>query len=102
MTNPLEDTQVLNAEEVAELTGEAEEQDETGAPEKVAETEWVPIESFDAIRQPGDESSEDVSHPTTDTPDEQDRAPQPGNTPAPDEPPRDGGTITRETQDTDD
>ena len=97
MTNPLEDTQVLNAEEVAELTGEAEEQDRTGAPEKVAETESVPIESFDAIRQPGDESSEDVSHPTTDTPDEQDRAPHPATHPRQMSSPRDGGTITRET-----
>jgi hypothetical protein len=41
MTDPLEDTQALSAEEVAELTGEAEEQDETGAPEKVAETEHL-------------------------------------------------------------
>jgi hypothetical protein len=50
MTDPLEDTQALSAEEVAELTGEAEEQDETGAPEKVAETEeTVPIESWDAL-----------------------------------------------------
>lgn len=50
MTDPLEDTQALSAEEVAELTGEAEEQDETGAPEKVAETkETVPIESFDQL-----------------------------------------------------
>ena len=39
MNDPLEDTQALSAEEVAELTGEAEEPDETGAPEKVAETE---------------------------------------------------------------
>jgi hypothetical protein len=46
MTDSLEDTQALSAEEVAELTGAAEEQDETGAPEKVAETEnTVPIES---------------------------------------------------------
>jgi len=50
MTDPLEDTQALSAEEVAELTGEAEEQDETGAPEKVAETEnAVPIESSDQL-----------------------------------------------------
>jgi hypothetical protein len=57
MTDPLEDTQALSAEEVAELTGEAEEQDETGAPETVAETEnAVPIESSDQLgdgaRQP--------------------------------------------------
>jgi len=50
MTDALEDTQVLSAEEVAELTGEAEEQDETGAPENVAETEnTVPIESSDQL-----------------------------------------------------
>jgi hypothetical protein len=50
MTDPLEDTQALSADEVAELTGEAEEQDETGAPEKVAETEnTVPIESSDQL-----------------------------------------------------
>jgi hypothetical protein len=50
MTDPLEDTQALSAEELAELTGEAEEQDETGAPEKVAETKnTVPIESSDQL-----------------------------------------------------
>jgi hypothetical protein len=50
MSDPLEDTQALSAEELAELTGEAEEQDETGAPEKVAETEnTVPIESSDEL-----------------------------------------------------
>jgi hypothetical protein len=50
MTDPLEDTQALSAEEVAELTGEAEEQDETGALEQVAEMEnTVPIESSDQL-----------------------------------------------------
>jgi hypothetical protein len=50
MADPLEDTQALSAEEVAELTGEAEEQDETGAPEKVAETEQtVPIGPTDRV-----------------------------------------------------
>jgi hypothetical protein len=45
-----EDTKVSSAEEVAAITGEAEEQDETGAPEKVAETEeTVPIESSDQL-----------------------------------------------------
>ena len=40
----------MSAKEVAELTGEAEEQDETGAPEKVAETQdAVPIESSDQL-----------------------------------------------------
>ena len=50
MTDPLEDTQAASPEEVAELTGEAEAQDETGALEKVAETEnTVPIESSDQL-----------------------------------------------------
>jgi hypothetical protein len=51
MTDPLEDTQALSTEEVADLTGDAEEQDETGPPEKVAETEnTAPIESSDQLR----------------------------------------------------
>jgi hypothetical protein len=50
MTDPLAHTHALSAGEVAELTGEAEEQDETGAPELVAETEnTVPIESSDRL-----------------------------------------------------
>jgi hypothetical protein len=50
MTHPLEHTHALSAGEVAELTGEAEEQEETGAPELVAETEnTVPIESSDQL-----------------------------------------------------
>ena len=50
MSDPLEVTQALSAEELAELTGEAEEQDETGAPEQVAETEnTAPIESSDQL-----------------------------------------------------
>ena len=74
MTELPEDTQVSSAEEVAAITGEAQEQDETGAPEKVAETrETRPIESSDEQAA---------------------RAPQPGNTPAPDEPIRDSGAIT--------
>jgi len=50
MTDPREDTRALSAEEVAGLTGQAEEQDETGAPEKVAETQdTAPIESSDQL-----------------------------------------------------
>jgi stringent starvation protein B len=69
VTEPVEDTVALSADEVAEITGEAEEQDETGAPEKVAETEEThPLESPEALREPRDDE-------------EQDRAPQPGATP---------------------
>jgi hypothetical protein len=50
MTDPLDDTHTLSADELAELTGEGEGQDETGAPENVAETEdTVPIESSGAL-----------------------------------------------------
>jgi hypothetical protein len=46
-----EDTQVLSAEEAAAITGEAEEEDETGAPERVAQPdEEHPLESPDSIR----------------------------------------------------
>jgi hypothetical protein len=59
-----EDTQVLSAEEVAAITGEAEEEDETGAPERVAEPdEEHPLESPDSIRQLPDESGEEESSP---------------------------------------
>ena len=50
MTDPLEHTHAPSAEEVSELTGDAEGQDETGAPEQVAETEnTVPVESSDQL-----------------------------------------------------
>jgi len=74
MTDPLEDTQALSAEEVAEITGEAEEQDETGAPEKVAETEEThPLESPEALRQPHDDDEEGAPEPGA-TPDRGDPA----------------------------
>jgi hypothetical protein len=59
-----EDTQVLSAEEVVAITGEAEEQDETGAPERVAEPdEEHPLESPVSIRQLPDKSGEEQSSP---------------------------------------
>ena len=63
MADPTEDTRVFSADEVAEITGEAEEEDESGAPERVAETDHDhPLESPQAIRrQPPDESGEDES-----------------------------------------
>jgi len=70
MTDPREDTQALDAEVSAEITGSAEEQDETGAPEKVAETEEThPLESPEALRDSREEDDEQV------------RTPQPGSTP---------------------
>jgi hypothetical protein len=122
MTDPLEKTQALSAEEVAELTGEAEEQDETGAPEKVAETEkTVPIESSDQLGdgapQPfmpdetpsppadalvaepmysTDEEGTDSGEPGDFTRQQEaaaDREPRPGNAAAPGQRPSDSGST---------
>ena len=121
MTDPLEDTQALSAEEVAELTGEAEEQDETGAPEKVAETEiTVPIESSDQLKsgvprpfipggaprastdalttEPMYSTDEEVTHtgePRDFKHDQEpaDREPRPGNVTAPGQRPSDSGST---------
>ena len=120
MTDPLEDTQALSAEEVAELTGKAEERDETGAPEKVAETEnTVPIESSDQLEngvpQPfipeeapaastvvlaeamysTDEEATDTGEPGDFKHDQEpaDREPRPGNAAAPGQRPSDSGST---------
>ena len=120
MTDPLEDTQALSAEE---LTGEAEEQDETGAPGKVAETEnTVPIESSDQLgdaprpfipqETPSPPASTDayVAEPMYSTDEEAtesgepgafkrdqeaaaDREPRPGNAAAPGQRPSDSGST---------
>lgn len=121
MTDPREDTQALSAEEVAELTGEAEEHDETGAPEEVAETEnAVPIESSDKLGngapQPfipeeappsstdalttepmysTDEDATDTGEPGDFKHDQEpaDREPRPGNAAAPGQRPSDSGST---------
>jgi hypothetical protein len=120
MTDPLEDTQSLSAEEVAELTGEAEEQDETGAPDKVAETEnAVPMESSDKLghsapqpfipEEPRANTDALTTEPmystdeeATDTggpgdfkhdPEPADRQPRPGNVAAPGQRPSDSGST---------
>lgn len=121
MTDSLEDTQTPSAEEVAELTGAAEEQDETGAPEKVAETEnTVPIESSDQLEngvpQPfipeeaprastdalttepmysTDEAATETGEPGDFKHDQEpaDREPRPGNVAAPGQRPSDSGST---------
>lgn len=121
MTESLEDTQPLSAEEVAELTGAAEEQDETGAPDKVAETEnTVPIKSSDQLEsgvpQPfipeeaprastdalttepmysTDEEATDTGEPGDFKHDQEpaDREPRPGNVAAPGQRPSDSGST---------
>ena len=118
-----EDTVALSAEEVAELTGEAEELDETGAPEKVAETETTaPVESSERLGdgnpQPfipeetplppastntlvvepmystGEEGN-DSGEPGDFTRDQEaaDREPRPGNAAAPGQRPSDSGST---------
>ena len=121
MTDPLEDTQALSAEEVAELTGATEEQDETGAPEKVAEMEnTVPTESSgqlaNGVPQPfipeeaplastdalttepmysTNEEATDTSEPGDFKHDQEpaDREPRPGNVAAPGQRPSDSGST---------
>ena len=70
MMDPLEDTQALRVEDLAEISGKAEEQDETGAPERVAETEMtVPIEAVAELGEaaPRPFVPEDESSPSTST-----------------------------------
>ena len=58
MTEPIEDTQAWNPEE-----RDVEEEDESGAPEKVAwpkTDEAHPLESADELREPPYERGEDV------------------------------------------
>jgi hypothetical protein len=123
MTDRLQRTQAPRAEEAAEFTGEAEEEDETGAPEKVAETEEaVPIESSDELGDgapqpfiPEDASSPPaatdahVTEPMYSTDEEgtdsgepgdfkrdqepADREPRPGNAAAPGQRPSDSGST---------
>ena len=65
MADPVEDARVWSPEEVAEVTGEAEEEDESGAPERVAETaDEHPLESPEALREPRDESGEEQLRPS--------------------------------------
>jgi hypothetical protein len=107
MTDPPEDTQALSAEEVAELTGEAEEQDETGAPEKVAETapqpfmpEETPSPPADAlVAEPmysTDEEGTDSRKPGDFTRQQEvgaGREPRPGNAAVPGQRPSDSGST---------
>ena len=70
MMDPLEDTQALRVADLAEISGKAEEQDETGAPERVAETEMtVPIEAAAELGEaaPRPFVPEDESSPSTST-----------------------------------
>ena len=62
MNDPVEDTRPMSVEELAEMTGAAAEEDETGAPERVAHPEDEhPLESPEALRQPREEGGADES-----------------------------------------
>ena len=77
MADPIEDTQVWSPEDVDAVKRDVEEEDETGAPEKVAWPERDdehPLESDDALREPPYERSEDVTGSEGATPDLEERA----------------------------
>jgi hypothetical protein len=71
MTEPMEDTQAWNPEDVDAIRRDVEEEDESGAPEKVAwpKTDAHPLESADELREPPYERSEDVTDSPGATPD---------------------------------
>jgi len=74
MTEPTKDTQVSSPED--EVGRDVEEEDESGAPEKVAwpeKDEGHPLESADELREPRDESGEHVTGSQGATPDLEDR-----------------------------
>lgn len=76
MTDPFEDTQAWSPEDVDAVKRDVEEEDETGAPEKVAwpeKDDEHPLESADALREPRDESGEEVTGTQGATPDLEDR-----------------------------
>jgi hypothetical protein len=76
MTEPIEDTQVWSPEDVDAVRRDVEEENESGAPEKVAWPETDdghPLESADELRDPPYERSEDVTGSEGATPDLEER-----------------------------
>jgi hypothetical protein len=64
MTEPTEDTQAWNPEDVDAIRRDVEEEDESGAPEKVAwpkTDDAPPLEAVDELREPPYERGEDVT-----------------------------------------
>jgi hypothetical protein len=64
MTEPIEDTQVWSPEEVDAVRRDVEEEDESGAPERVAwpqTDDGRPPEFTDGLREPPYERGEDVT-----------------------------------------
>jgi hypothetical protein len=76
MPDPIEDTKVWSPEDVDAVRRDVEEEDESGAPDKVAwpETdEDHPLQSADALREPPYERGEDVTGTPQATPDLEER-----------------------------
>jgi hypothetical protein len=64
MPDPIEDTKVWSPEDVDAVRRDVEEEDESGAPNKVAwpeRDEGHPLESADELREPPYERGEDVT-----------------------------------------
>lgn len=76
MTEPIEATQAWSPDDADAVRREVEEEDESGAPEKVA---WPktddahPLESADELREPPYERGEDVTESDGATPDLEER-----------------------------
>ena len=77
MPDPIEDTKVWSPEDGdAVRRGVEDEADESGAPNKAAwpeQDEGHPLESADQLREPRDESGEDVTGSSGATPDLEER-----------------------------
>ena len=76
MTEPPEDTEAWSPEDAEPVRRDVEEEDESGAPEKVAwpKTEYGdPLEPADELREPPYKRGEDVTGSERATPDLEDR-----------------------------
>ena len=76
MPDPIEDTKVWISEDVDAVKRDVEEEDESGAPDKVAwpgMDEGHPLESADELREPPYERGEDVTGTPGATPDLEER-----------------------------
>lgn len=76
MPDPIEDSKVWSPEEIDAVRRDVEEEDEAGAPEKVAwpkTDDGHALESADALREPPYERGEDVTGPDLATPDLEER-----------------------------
>ena len=76
MPDPIEDTKVWSPADVDAVRPDLEEEDESGAPDKVAwpeKDEGHPLESVDELREPRHESGEGLTGSSGATPDLEER-----------------------------